>query len=369
VDNYFVVAGDLHLERVQYGLSARFKDNQNCIDAILHDVCNTRECRGLILTGDTFHKRSLLPKYQILFQNIYQRIKQCKKTLLAIDGNHDSSDASWLDTIDPQINADGNVVPLEGRTAIFLSFRPRAQLYQSLQQMQAQPDALFLHARLLELLTWAAHQPDPDYDCSAKELREFGLKKCTVFMGDIHTYCDYHDPVADNRFVYSGSTEMTEISEGNVISDRFGSRYDPVKKYLRYYPGRPHGKNWECVDLPNRPFLKRVISPAEDVELAISSLEEWISRHPQGILALHYPDTMREALKPHLPKWRETLLVFFEVPLSKGIAKPLQDMNESDILDLAQVELSQRQLAILRTVLTHDPFEPSLSELVRVSTS
>ena len=59
--------------------------------------------------------------------------------------------------------------------------------------------------------------------------------------------------------------------------------------------------------------------------------------------------------------------MFFEVPISKGIAKPLQDMKESDILDIAQVELSQKQLAILRTVLTQEPFEPSLSELVRVS--
>ncbi|MCI0722332.1 MAG: metallophosphoesterase [Acidobacteria bacterium] len=367
MDSYFVVAGDLHLERSQYGLTVRFKDNQNCIETVLQDVCNTPECRGLILTGDTFHKRSLLPKYQMLLQSIYQRIKRCGKTLLAIDGNHDGSDSSWLDTIDVEINASGKVVTLDGKTAVFLSFQPREQAYQCLRRLQAAPDIIFLHGRLLELMTWAAHQTDPDYDFSANELRELGLKKCTVFMGEIHTYCDYHDPVADNWYVYSGSTEMTEISEGNVISDRFGSRYDAVKKYVRYYPGRPHGKNWECVELPNRPFLKRVISPTEDVELAIRSLEEWINRHPRGILALHYPDTMREVLKPHLPKWRDALLVFFEVPLSKGIAKPLQDMKESDILDIAQAELSQKQLAILRTVLTQEPFEPSLSELVRVS--
>lgn len=364
-----MVAGDLHLERAQYGLSARFNDNQNCIEAIIEDVCNTPECRGLILTGDTFHKRSLLPRYQILFRNIYERIKTCEKVLLAIDGNHDSSDASWLDTIDPAINADGKVVTLEGKTAAFLSFQPRAELYRSLQQMRVQPDALFLHGRLLELLTWAVHQADPDYDFSAKELREFGLTKCTVFMGEIHTYCDYHDPVSDNWYVYSGSTEMTEISEGNVISDRFGSRYDPVKKYLRFYPGRPHGRNWEPVALPNRPFLKRVMSSEEDVALAICSVEEWISRQPQGILALHYPASVREALKPHLPKWRDALLVFFDVPISKGTAKPLQDMKETDILDIAQDELSQKQLQILRTVLTEEPFEQSLAALVAIPNS
>jgi hypothetical protein len=185
-------------------------------------------------------------------------------------------------------------------------------------------------------------------------------------MGDLHTYSDYHDPVANNWFIYSGSTEMTEISEGNVISDRFGPRYDTVKKCLRFYPGREHGRNWEVMDLPSRPFLKRIIGPEEDPDLAVQSVNQWVESHPEGILALHYPQKLRSALKPHLGPWRQRLLVFFEVPLSDGMARPLQEMKETDILEIAQKELTARQLQILTLVLTQDPFDNPLGDLMKI---
>ena len=185
-------------------------------------------------------------------------------------------------------------------------------------------------------------------------------------MGNLHTYSDFHDPVGNNWFVYSGSTEMTEISEGSIVSDRFGGRYDPVKKYLRFYPGREHGKNWETVDLPNRPYLRRVISPEEDPELAIQSVDQWVENHPRGILALHYPKNLRTNLKPYLARWRQKLLVFSEVPLSEGMAKPLYDMKETDILEIAQKELSERQLQLLAVVLTQDPFDQTLFGLLKL---
>jgi hypothetical protein len=360
------VAGDLHTERAQYGLSIRYEDNQRCIETILQEACSNPECLGVILTGDTFHRKTLLPKYQIQLRKIAQRLHGAGKQLFAIDGNHDGGDSSWLDTVSPEINANGRIQKLGEVTAAFLSFQPREILYEKVKQLPNHAKCLFLHGQLLELMAWAAHQQEPEYDFSAQELRELGLKNYTVFMGDLHTYSDYHDPVGNNWFVYSGSTEMTEISEGNVISDRFGGRYDTVKKCLRFYPGREQGKNWETMDLPNRPFLKRVIGLEEDPELAIQSVNQWVESHPQGILALHYPESLRTVLKQPLALWRQKLLVFFEVPLSRGMAKPLQDMKETDILEIAQKELTERQLQILTVVLTQDPFDKPLSALVQL---
>jgi hypothetical protein len=120
------------------------------------------------------------------------------------------------------------------------------------------------------------------------------------------------------------------------------------------------------MDLPNRPFLKRVIGLEEDPELAIQSVNQWVESHPQGILALHYPESLRTVLKQPLALWRQKLLVFFEVPLSRGMAKPLQDMKETDILEIAQKELTERQLQILTVVLTQDPFDKPLSALVQL---
>jgi len=366
VDRYYIVTGDLHWERAQYGLPIRHQDNQQCIEAILRDGCTNPKCLGIILTGDTFHRKSLLPKYQIQLQNIAQRLREAGKTLLAIDGNHDGSDASWLDTVSAEINANGRIVKLGELAAAFFSFQPREKLYEKIKQLPENTRCLFLHGRLLELMAWAAHVPEPEYDFSAKDLREMGLKDCTLFLGNLHTYSDFHDPVGNNWFVYSGSTEMTEISEGNIVSDRFGGRYDPVKKYLRFYPSREHGKHWETVDLPNRPYLRRVISPEEDAELALQSVDQWIEKHPRGILSLHYPEALRANLKPCLPRWREKLLVFSEVPLSRGMAKSLHDMKETDILEIAQKELTERQLQILAVVLTQNPFDQTLSGLLKL---
>ena len=367
MEPFYLVAGDLHTERAQYGLPIRYEDNQRCIEAILQEACAKPECLGVILTGDTFHRKTLLPKYQIQLQQMARRLHSAGKELFAIDGNHDGSDSSWLDTVSPEINANGRLLKPGGVTAAFLSFQPREKLYEKIKQLPDNTRCLFLHGQLLELMAWAAHQQEPEYDLSAQELRELGLKNCTVFLGDLHTYSDYHDPVGNNWFVYSGSTEMTEISEGNVISDRFGGRYDTVKKCLRFYPGREHGRNWETMDLPNRPFLKRVIGPEEAPDLAIQSINQWVESHAQGILALHYPESLRTVLKQHLTLWRQKLLVFFEVPLSRGMAKPLQDMKETDILEIAQKELTERQLQILAVVLTQDPFDKPLSSLVRVA--
>jgi hypothetical protein len=294
-----------------------------------------------------------------------QRLEAAGKHLWAIDGNHDLSDASWLDSVDPPINANGKVLKLGGRTAAFFSFQVRENLYACLKKLPAGIDCLFLHGQLLELMAWAGQAAEPDYDFSAAEIREMGFADCTVFMGNLHTYSDYHDPVANNWFIYSGSTEMTEISEGNVVSDRFGGRYDPVKKYLRFYPDREPGRNWDLADLPNRPFLKRVIGLKEDPVLALQSITEWVDTHPGGILALHYPEQLRPELKSRLSAWRDKLLIFSEVPLSQGTMKPLHELKDTDILHIARDQLTERQLQLLTVVLTQNPFEETLTGLLR----
>ena len=113
--------------------------------------------------------------------------------------------------------------------------------------MRTQLGAVFQSHSIDGGLTWARAQKEPDYDFSAQELRDLGLRHCTVLMGDIHTYSDFYDPVGDNWFIYAGSTEMTEVGEGNVLSERFGNKYDTVKKYIRFFPDRR-----VCVFRPGR---------------------------------------------------------------------------------------------------------------------
>jgi hypothetical protein len=160
---------------------------------------------------------------------------------------------------------------------------------------------------------------------------------------------------------------MTEVSEGNVVSERFGNKYDTVKKCLRFFPDRPHGENWEVVDLPNRPFMKRIVTLTEDVGLAIEHLDRWVCEHPKGILALHYPFELRNVLQPHLASWKAALLALFDVPLSANVSKPLQDMKEIDILSIAEKELNPGQIQILKVVLTGEPFDKELKQMLALN--
>jgi hypothetical protein len=155
---------------------------------------------------------------------------------------------------------------------------------------------------------------------------------------------------------------MTEVGEGNVLSERFGNKYDTVKKYIRFFPDRPHGENWELVDLPNRPFMKRIITLAEDVDLAIQHLDRWVCEHPKGILALRYPFELRGVLQPHLARWKAALLALFDAPVSANISKPLQDMREIDILSIAEKELNPGQIQILKVVLANEQFDKELKQ-------
>ena len=364
-NKFYAVAGDLHFERAQYGLNLRYEDNQRCIETIVQTVCNDKDCLGLILTGDNFNKKSLLPKYQIRFAKIYKRVIAAGKKLIAIDGNHDGSDASWLDTISDDLNSDGKVLELGRKKCACLAFRPRAKLYEKIKELPP-INILVIHGRLLEMMGWASSQKEPSYDFSARELRELGLKNCTVLMGDIHTYGDYHDPIGNNWFIYTGSTEMSEISEGNILSLRFGNHYDTVKKFLRFYPDRAFNENWDLVDLPNRPFLRRIVEPTEDVNLVIKELDTWISANPKGILSLHYPQAMRTDLKEKLAEWKNALLGLFDVPVSTSVSKPLQDMKESDILIIAQQEMSSRQVRLLQKLLEiQEPTPLNVEKILR----
>lgn len=364
-NKFYAVAGDLHFERAQYGLNLRYEDNQRCIEAIIQTVCSDKNCLGLILTGDNFNKKSLLPKYQIRFAGLYKRIIAAGKQLIAIDGNHDGSDASWLDTISSDLNSDDKVLALGNKKCACLAFRPRAKLYEKIANLP-QVDVLVIHGRLLEMMSWASSQKEPSYDFSAKELRELGLKNCTVLMGDIHTYGDYHDPIGNNWFIYTGSTEMSEISEGNILSLRFGNHYDTVKKFLRFYPDRKFSENWELVNLPNRPFLRRIVEANEDVKLVIAELDAWVAANPKGMLSLHYPQAMRTELKEKLAEWKNALLGLFDVPISHSVAKPLQDMKESDIILIAQQEMSARQVRFLQKLLDiTDPTPLNVEKVLR----
>jgi hypothetical protein len=59
-------------------------------------------------------------------------------------------------------------------------------------------------------------------------------------------------------------------------------------------------------------------------------------------------------------------LTLFDVPLPGGDSKPLQDLRDTDLLQIADRELTLEQAQILKTVLTHEPFDTELGDLLSV---
>lgn len=350
---HYIITADLHLERVLYGLPIRQQDTWNCIHFILK-LCEDPACRGLIVAGDIFHRKHIAPKYHEQLRDIYSHLQAHGRPWLAIDGNHDAQQPSWLDTLKANINQDCQQVMLEGLPFYFYSFRPRAELYNLIQPVASSAKGLILHGRLLELLPWKQENAQVEYDFSARELRDMGLRHATVFMGDLHTYGDFYDPEGDNWFIYPGSVEMTELNEGNIISSRFGSRYDTRKKCVRFYPGAEHGQNWELVDLPNRPYLRQVIPhTAANPEAYVQQVDTWVQENPHGILCLLYPEDCDPVIQ-RLNEWRRQLLVLRALPLSQQQQRALAETKAMDILEFATQELNPEQMEILRLILTQD---------------
>ena len=144
---------------------------------------------------------------------------------------------SWLDTIAPGINANNRVLQLGNLKAAFFSFQDRASLYERIKQVSSEVQVLVLHGKLLDMLTWAKSQKEPDYDFGAQDIRESGLRHGTVLMGDIHTYSDFYDPVGDNWFIYAEFHENERNQRGKHRQPKVWDHYGTVKKYIRFFLG------------------------------------------------------------------------------------------------------------------------------------
>ena len=152
------------------------------------------------------------------------------------------------------------------------------------------------------------------------------------------------------------------MSEGNVVSQRFGNKYDTVKKYIRLFPDRPHGENWDARGSSKPAVYEADNNVDEDVDLATERLDRWICEHPKGILALiiHLNRGLfcnRTSLAGKLPCWHCSTFL-----LSANVSKPLQDMKEIDILSIAEKELNPGQIQILKAVLTNEQFDKELKQ-------
>nr|MBP7057490.1 exonuclease subunit SbcD [Candidatus Gracilibacteria bacterium] len=91
----FLHFSDLHLGMENYshidpdtGLSTRFQDWQNSLDAMI-ELANEQDVDMVLFTGDAFKNRDPSPTYQNAFARAIQRFSDKDRQVVLLVGNHD----------------------------------------------------------------------------------------------------------------------------------------------------------------------------------------------------------------------------------------------------------------------------------------
>ncbi len=93
----------------------------------------------------------------------------------------------------------------------------------------------------------------------------------------------------------------------------------------------------------------------------------WVEQNPHGILALHYPQKFGQDLQALITQWKTQLLLLFDTILYPSLTRQLQDLRETDIIDIANEELTPAQVELLKVVLAEENFVPNLQKAVQIA--
>lgn len=120
---------DTHLRDSQYVTTRRGDDFfAATLQAIEHGI---QHADILVIVGDIFDKSRPSPKVIGQLMQIDRRLRDAGKAALAVTGNHDWSDPTWLNTLfpsgvpapDAEIDGASGIIPLDGTSARFRGFR------------------------------------------------------------------------------------------------------------------------------------------------------------------------------------------------------------------------------------------------------
>jgi DNA repair exonuclease SbcCD nuclease subunit len=253
--------GDAHLGYRQYGSRQRELDFIAALNHVATATINA-QCTLAIWPGDLFDSARPGPEAVAAVRSIVERLSASNCMSVGIDGNHDMDPAgSWLQVvgIHDLERQDDNILR-RGSTNIagFRYRRPSEMLVTlsewatTLQDEKAPPvDIVVLHQLLGDLVPFGSEVMTAEV--VATILGPVGVRY--VAMGDCHAYIDA--TVKGVRFVYPGSTEMTDINEDH---DKVFSMLDITPDAL------------EVIGVPvaTRPIVERKIDTEEELQALIT---------------------------------------------------------------------------------------------------
>jgi DNA repair exonuclease SbcCD nuclease subunit len=275
---YWIILADTQLGYIHWQNPIREKDfylsfQEQCLKA-----AEDSNCLGILGLGDLRERTTIQAKSLGGLNRGLKLLADSGKSLLAIMGNHDKTDPSWIkemhypslkDLTNPKVQADNGFDP---EKTLALNFTTRSSLYECLKSKDpVKKEIVFLHQSLKEMTTHILQS----YDISLNDFEELGfgrLNKCLVFMGDLHNYGDIRK---DNiEIAYPGSLEMTDINEGinGLRSTRLASTPHDYRKFVIHY--FPNSHTWTPIQISPRPWFRGKAKTQKEAKALETTLEE-----------------------------------------------------------------------------------------------
>lgn len=242
-----IITADNQIGKQQYQKEEREQDSLN----IWRYICN--KSKTIIVAGDFFDRPILnAPEFHNPMDIAFEATKQGTK-IFGIPGNHDASQRDWFDWEQcPIQDMDDKKVTWNGCKIHFLGYRQKDELLTKLKEIaeKGKPDVIIGHQMFCELAPLQLGQ------ISAKDIIRLGLNNITFFFGDIHTSCDWQDPVNKIDVIYPGSPNMTAKNEGEHKSHKQGNWTDTSLYAIEWLPTPGWPQQWNRIKLPTRPWFR-----------------------------------------------------------------------------------------------------------------
>jgi len=305
---YWIILADTQLGYIHWQNPQREKDfylsfQEQCLKA-----AEDPNCLGILGLGDLRERTTIQAKSLGGLNRGLKFLADSDKVLLAIMGNHDKTEPSWIkemhypslkDLTNPKVQEEFGFDP---KKTLALNFTPRSHLLETLKSKNPEEKNLvFLHQSLQEMTTNILQS----FDIGMKDLVLLGFGKnesCTIFMGDLHNYGDI---CSDNiEVVYPGSLEMTDINEGvnGLKSQRVSSCPHDYRKFvIHYYPCQ---QTWEPVEIQPRPWFRGKAKTKKEAEalkhIVDLNLTKW---RDKGCLLLTVPEKNIQDFRNQIQKF------------------------------------------------------------------
>lgn len=278
---------DTHLRDTQYVTTRRGLDFFEAARRAVTESCKKADI--LVIVGDIFDRPRPSPRVIGQLMQIDQILRAAGKAMLAVTGNHDWCEPTWLNTLFPgrrpehgmlEDDASG-IIPIDDSSVTFRGFNfagikpfSGAAFRDNLAEITVaarEADVVLYHNLVTGVVPLYAGLPDP------LRIDEFPVSKRNKawLLGDIHIqgYAPLNRPGGGRVLTgYPGSTEMCSSAE-------------PTEKSVPLISLTQEGAEVEdYIPVPIRPFISSEVVDEEDLEALVERVSREADEHPVVIV-------------------------------------------------------------------------------------